>query len=84
MDIKKVTLNSVKGKVDTIENAIEKLKEYGLGTYAVKKWYEIKEYKMLLGFFTAMESVSILKYDRDGERIFHEAAVLCINETYNN
>lgn len=80
----KYTLNAIKGNVDTMENAIEKLKEYGIGTYAVKKWYENKEYKMLLGFLTAMESVAILKYDKDGERIFHEAAVLCINETYNN
>ena len=74
----------VKGKADIMKNAIEKLKEYGVGSYAIEKWYELKEYKMLLGFFTAMESVSILKYDKDGELIFHEAVVLCINETCNH
>lgn len=79
----KYTLNAIKGKVDTMENAIEKLKEYGLGTYAIEKWYEIKEYKTLFGFFTAMESFAILKYDSDGERVFHDAAVICLNKHYN-
>lgn len=79
----KYTLNAIKGKVDTMENAIEKLKEYGLGTYAIEKWYDLKEYKTLFGFFTAMESVAILKYDSEGERIFHESAVICLNKYYN-
>ena len=66
-----------------MKNAIEKLKEYGVGSYAIEKWYELKEYKMLFGFLTAMESVAILKDDSDGERIFHESAVICLNKHYN-
>lgn len=73
----------VKVKADIMKNAIEKLKEYGVGIYAIEKWYEIKEYKSLFGFFTAMESVAILKYDSDGERVFHEAALICFNKHYN-
>lgn len=80
----KYTLNSVKGKEYIMKNAIEKLKEYGIGSYAIEKWYDLKEYKTLFGFLTAMESVAILKYDSEGERVFHEAAVLCINKTYNH
>lgn len=77
------TLNTVKGKEDIMKNAIEKLKEYGVGNYAIEKWYEMEEYKTMFGFFTAMESVAILKYDSDGERVFHEAAVICLNKHYN-
>ena len=81
--IKGVVKTCVKGKEDIMKNAIEKLKEYGVGIYAIEKWYEMKEYKTLFGFFTAMESFAILKYDSDGERVFHDAAVICLNKHYN-
>lgn len=89
--IKSVAINFIKdgiktcakGKEYIMKNAIEKLKEYGVGSYAIEKWYELKEYKTLFGFLTAMESVAILKDDSDGERVFHEAAVICLNKIYN-
>ena len=66
-----------------MEKAIKKMEEYGISSYAVKRWYSIGNYSYLLGFFVALQSVAIIKCDKEGEKVFDEATKICFNKIYN-